>query len=446
MAYEATSRRGQEPATTPDRSPAHGARVPGRRESAAAAWARMRASAALADSWRALVWSRLGIFAVALYAALAGGLSSVNAAKFDTPGLTHPFGGFGDLLLSPLARWDSVWYLSIANLGYGGAGSPRTAFFPLYPLLSGAVGQLGGGSEGAVLIASYLVALTALAVALYLLHRLTELELGRAAAGPAVLLLCVFPASLFLGAPYAESLFLAASIGAFYAARTEHWAAAGLAAAAASATRSAGVLLLVPLAILYWQGTEPGRRVRPHLAWLALAPGGLALYAVYLAVAHGDPLAFLSAQELWSRHFAGPFVGVWDGLVAAFEGVRQLASGSRQTVFFEQAGGDPFRVAAVNLMLFASLAFAAMATVGVLRRLPFAYGVYVVVALALPLSYPVTPQPLMSLPRFLVVLFPIFMWLGAACAERGNTVRVAAASALGLGLFTAQYASWYFIA
>ena len=97
-------------------------------------------------------------------------------------------------------------------------------------------------------------------------------------------------------------------------------------------------------------------------------------------------------------------------------------------------------------MLFGSLVFAAVAALGVLRRLPFAYGVYVVVALALPLSYPVAPQPLMSLPRFLVVLFPIFMWMGVVCAERGNTARVAAASSLGLGIFTAQYAAWYFIA
>jgi hypothetical protein len=72
--------------------------------------------------------------------------------------------------------------------------------------------------------------------------------------------------------------------------------------------------------------------------------------------------------------------------------------------------------------------------------------VYVVAALALPLSYPVGPQPLMSLPRFCVVLFPLFMWLGAAVAERGQTVRTAAAFALGLGLFTSQFASWWFVA
>ena len=113
------------------------------------AWARVRSSAAFADSWRALVWSRLGIFVVALYATLAGGMSSANAEQFDIPSLTHPFGGLGDLLFTPLARWDSVWYLSIANLGYGGDDSPRTAFFPLFPLLSRgcrrAGRRLGGG-------------------------------------------------------------------------------------------------------------------------------------------------------------------------------------------------------------------------------------------------------------------------------------------------------------
>ena len=52
----------------------------------------------------------------------------------------------------------------------------------------------------------------------------------------------------------------------------------------------------------------------------------------------------------------------------------------------------------------------------------------------------------MSLPRFLAVLFPIFMWLAAWFEERDATDRVAAVSALGLGLFTAQLASWHWIA
>jgi hypothetical protein len=255
-------------------------------------------------------------------------------------------------------------------------------------------------------------------------------------------------------------------VGAFLAARTGHWAWAGTAAGAASATRSAGVLLLVPLAILYLWGPRedrpgaapptrghswarslrPVHAVRREAAWLALAPAGLIAYAGWLWAAHGDPLAFADAQDFWLREFAGPLGAVPDAAAAAWDGARQLLSGSRERVYFTAAGGDPFRVAAMNLVLFGFLGFAAVAAVGVLRRLPLAYGAYVVAALVLALSYPVAPQPLMSLPRFLVVLFPIFMWLAIVCEERGSTVKVAGASALVLGLFTTQFATWYWVA
>ena len=411
---------------------------------------------------------------MATFAALfagQGGVGAANAERFDEPALTQPLGGIGDALLSPLARWDAVWYLGIADSGYPSADSPRAAFFPLYPLLTRAAAELGGGSKGALLLAGYAVSLAALLGALVLLHRLAALELGRRLAAPTLLLICVFPASLFLGAPYSESLFLLTSVGAFYAARTDRWAWAGVAAAAASGTRSAGLLLLLPLVLIYLYGPREDRRqetagatdppkagggwlaalrpaysLRPDLGWLLLAPAGLVAYAAYLGLAYGDALAFTSVQEYWGREFAGPLGGIWDGLVAAVEGVRQIASGARDPVFFEQAGGDPFRVAGMNLMLLATLVFALVGAAGVLRRLPFAYGAYVVAALMLPLSYPVGPQPLMSLPRFVVVLFPIFMWLAIVCEQRGITARVAGASAVGLGLFVTQVAGWHFVA
>ncbi len=125
----------------------------------------------------------------------------------------------------------------------------------------------------------------------------------------------------------------------------------------ASATRSAGLLLLLPLALLWWGSRDGGRG-------FATPPGccsrrsGIVAYAAWLGLAEGDASRFLDVQEAWSREFAGPLVGAWDGFTAAVDGVRQLASGSRAPVYFEQAAGDPFRVAAINLMLFASLVFA----------------------------------------------------------------------------------------
>jgi hypothetical protein len=409
----------------------------------ARAIATARDSEAFRAAWRVVVSTRAAVLLVAVFAALSfgpatGGLAAENAAKFDDPTLTH---AAADPLLAPLARWDSVWYLRIADSGYGDS-APRAAFFPLYPLLVRAVATPFGASEGVLLVAAYVLSLAAFLGALVLLHRLTELELGRRLARPTLLLLAVFPAALYFGAPYSESLFLLLAVGAFYAARTGSWAWAGACAGLASATRSAGLLLAIPLAMLWW-GSRP-RHAR-DAAWLLLAPLGIAAYATWLGLVEGDALRFLDVQKAWSRDLAVPLAGAWDGLVAAVDGVRQLASGSRTPVYFEVAAGDPFRIAAINVMLFATLVFALVAAVGVWRRLPRAYGAWVGASLLLPLTFPVTPQPLMSLPRFVAVLFPIFMWLALVCEERRNTDLVVTAFAVGLGLFTAQYASWHWV-
>ena len=62
---------------------------------------------------------------------------------FDPASLTAPFGYFGNLLAAPFARWDSVWYLAIAQGGYDHEAT-RTAFFPIYPLLLRGVGLVIG--------------------------------------------------------------------------------------------------------------------------------------------------------------------------------------------------------------------------------------------------------------------------------------------------------------
>src|SRR3954468_14501487 len=398
---------------------------------------RRRVEGALRSSALTFAWTRALVLAVALLSVALFGVDARNEDLFDSFSLTHPF---LDSLLSPLARWDSVWYLGIAHDGYSGASS---AFFPLYPLLVRAFAV--SASPGALLVSAYFVSLTSLFGALWLMHRLVALELGSdGVARSAVLLLAVFPGALWFGAPYSESLFLLLSVGAFYAARTGRWWVAGALAALAAGTRSAGIVLVVPLLVLWWQ-SRPRRAAAA--GWIALAPLGLAAYSLYLALAVGDGFAYLHLQDVWFRSFAGPFGGVWDGAVAAWDGLRQVVSGSRTHVYFTAAGGDPIDVAWHNLELFGFLVLGAVGVVGVMRRLPLAYGAYVLAALALPLSFPVGPQPLMSLPRFLAVLFPLFMWLALACS--GRRLRrglVLGLFALGLAAFTARYATWHWVA
>jgi hypothetical protein len=401
--------------------------------------------AALGDSWRALWVSRALVLAAGVAAVLLFGISP-RAAQFDPVGLTSPFGAPGDTLVAPFARWDSVWYLAIAGGGY--AEGAREAFFPLYPLLA----RIAGAPLGSALVGGALASTALLGVALVLLHRLVALDFDRAVARNAVLVTALMPMSFFFSAVYSESLFLALSGGAVYAARRDRWAWAGALGALAAGTRSAGVLLLVPLAMIYLWDTGPPRLsthrpLRRDALWLGLVPLGLGAYCAFLALDGLDPLAPFYAQEMWFREFAGPFVGAWDGVVAAAHGARQLLSRSREPVYFTAAGGDPFAVALRNLELLAWLLLAVPAVVGALRRLPAAYGAYVLVALALPLSYPVGPQPLMSLPRFLAVLFPLSIWIALWMTGRPARERaVIGACTAGLAVYTGLFATWVWVA
>jgi len=438
--------------------------------------------AALRDCWRALWLSRLVVLLAGVGAVETFGVGRARSA-FVPPGVTSGFGWLGDLLAAPVARWDAAWYLVIAHYGYrpdlGAVTASRAAFFPLYPLGVRAISEVGAPP----VVAGVALSLAAFATALYGVHRLTSLEAGRLggsgdAARLAVLVVAFAPMAFYFSAVYSESLYLALSVGLFWCARNGRWGWAGALGALASATRSAGVVLAVPMVLLYLYGPREdrppdhtasrgararraagesgaGRRawwrpryaLRPDILWVLALPVGIAAYLAYLTLAGGEGLMPFHAQQVWHREFVGPFVGVWDGAVAAFQGARQLLSFQRTHVYFAVAGGSPFVDAGHNLMLFAFLAAAVPMCVGALRRLPFAYGAYVLAALALPLSYPVAPEPLMSLPRFEVVLFPLAMWAGAWLAERPRArLPALAASAAAMALFTAEFATWHWVA
>jgi Mannosyltransferase (PIG-V) len=408
--------------------------------------------------WRAFWMSRLVVLFAGVLAVLSFGRAA-NTQGFDPAGLTAPFGYFGNLLAAPFARWDSVWYLAIAQGGYD-HDPTRTAFFPLYPMLTRGVGVVIGSD----LIAGVLLSLVAFAIALLLLYRLVALELDHQLARVTVMLVAFCPMAYFFSAVYSESIYLALSVGCILQARLGRWARAGLLGGIAAASRNSGIVLVVPIVLLYlygpradrpppaprplsrWQRLLPRYPIRPSLAWAVVVPAGLGAYIGWLALKTGDGLAPFHAQQVWFRHFAGPFGGIWDGAVAAWDGLRQLLHGPPPPLYFTKAGGDALNVAGQNLMLFGFLVLVAFAGVGAFRRLPFAYGAYALASLALPLSYPVGPQPLASLPRYAVVLFPLFVW-GASWIQRRRITTAALASlAVLLGLFTAEFATWRFVA
>lgn len=392
----------------------------------------------------ALVLSRLAVWIGGFGELAIWGGFEPHAHAFDPAGLTRPFGHFGNTLVAPAARWDSVWFLSIADGGYA-ADPNRAAFFPLYPGLVALLAPLTGA-----LIAGLLISLASFFGALVLLYRLAELELGAAPARFAVLSLALFPGALWFSAVYSESLFLLVSVGAVLCARQRRWWPAAICAALAAATRSAGVLLAIPIALLWWDARRDPDRPAPWPALLAAPASLLGLLAVSitferLGLGFGAPF---DAQQTWHRALRGPWAGLADGTSAAWDGVRQLLHGPPPPLYFTQAAGDALAIARHNLLLWLTLVLALLMLAGSWRRLRPAHAAYATAALMLPLSYPVAPQPLMSLPRFVAVLYPLFMWAGWWLARRRPplAIGVLCISAIGLAAVGALFTGWRWVA
>jgi hypothetical protein len=405
-------------------------------------------------AWDAFWPSRLVVFAVAVWVTMAG---FIHRKVPQSPSLSHPFAGWPasnllDHVFSPMAKWDSQHYLAIAYDGYveAHAGLPpavdRPAFFPLFP---GIVRVVSGfaASRGLVLIMAYVVSLACFLGALALLHRLTAIELGERYARPTLLLLSFFPTALFFGIPYSESLFLLLAVGAFLAARQGEWEIAGLVLALASATRVPGLLLIVPVALIYLygpradrdpapaRGLRPRYPLRPEALWLLLAPLGLVAFSIYLNHALGDAMAWNHAQAVFGRETVDPLTGIWAPLREAGRAIGNYASGGAH-------GPNDY----LNVMQPLFVIFALVGGVAALRRLPVAYGAWILVSLVPSFVSQAPEDPLWSSPRFIVVLFPLFMWLATVCERRRATTTVVAVFAAGMAVFTAQFALWSFVA
>jgi hypothetical protein len=385
------------------------------------------------------LWSRAAIWAGALFAWLVFEPNRhPNAAHWDDPALTRDLGWVTDVW----ARWDSVWFLRIAEHGYGAAQDVATAFYPLYPLTLAGVGRAFGGHY---VVAGIVVSLAAALAAFALLYRLTETRIGADGARRAVLYLAVFPMALFLGAVYSESMFLALAIGAFLLGERRRWLGAGVATGLAMLTRIAGVALLPALVVMAWRRPDRGKA----LLQLCVAPLIFAAYPLYLGLAHGDAFAFTRSQGFWNRHLshAGPFGGIWDGTRAAWAGVEQLVSGSHTRVYWTPVQDtDPMRAAALNLETFAFFVLLVALTVVAWRRFGAPYGLYCAVSLAIPLSAPSERWPLLSMPRFGLVLFPCFMALAVIGGRPRVHTAILVVSSIMLGVAVTQWALWQWVA
>ncbi len=352
---------------------------------------------------------------------------------FDPTRLSSSFGQVGNVLAAPFVRWDSIHYLEIARHGY--TNTADTSFFPLYPLLTRGLSAIIGSDA----VAGVLISLVAFAIALSLVYRLTQRELDRPAAQAVVLLLAFAPLSFFFSAVYTESLFLALSVGAVYSARCERWGCAAALVAAAALTRNTGILLIAPVGLMYL-----GRHGLKARGLLLVMPSVVAL-AGFLFYLHGlgyGWLAPLKSEAAYGRQMIGPLAGLDHAVSGALSGISAVA-----TAIGSWHPGERFVPSGHRGFDFAgrprSLGVAAARS---LARTAHPYFVYALLVLLTCLFSPDRGDPLKSLDRYVLTIFPLWMVAGAWLTRRRAVTPVLIVGGALMALYAYEFATWVFIA
>lgn len=280
------------------------------------------------------------------------------------------------------ARWDSYWYLDIANNGYKYEGPGQLSnivFFPIYPLL---MYLLSFCFLGNTILAGWVISSIFLFLSLFYLYKLVKEFHSEIDSELAVYFLLIFPTAFFLNSIYTESLFLFLSIATIYYARKKNFILASTFGFIAGLTRVTGILLFVPIFWEYFRDYGKKGIFKPKFLAVIFSPVSTVLVLVYHYIKFGDPLLFFKVESSWGRNFT---------------------VNSDHFILNNPTAISNFIID----LLFVILAL--LVTYFVIKKVRVSYGLYMLSTIFVALS----TGTLMSIGRYILVLFPIYIFLAS---------------------------------
>ncbi len=288
-------------------------------------------------------------------------------------------------LASLHARWDSFWYLDIAQNGYSLKHNPwglyNIVFFPLYPFLIKLFSFLTFGN---FILAGWILSIVFLLLTLFYFFKLAKEFHPEINPYLPIVFLLIFPTAFFLNALYTEALFLFLSLAVFYYGLKKKFLYAGIFGLLASLTRVTGILLFIPLIWEYFKnnGFKLKSVISLKILPIFLVPLGTFGFFLYHYFKFGNFFLFFEVQKNWGRAFT-------------------LQKGHFD--FFSNP-------AIVNFILDVFfIVFALIILYFVFKKLRTSYGFYMLATIAIALS----TGTFMSIGRYILVLFPIYILLAS---------------------------------
>ena len=312
-------------------------------------------------------------------------------------------------------RFDVNWYMSVAENGYGSIPGDDH-YPPLFPLLIRLTKPIFGNAFIAGLVISHLATL-------YALKLLLDLFSKNLAGRNTLLYFLIYPTSFYLFSAYTESVFLVTALLALSAMQKRSWGWAGFWVFCAISTRLQGVALLLPMVYLMWKDDTPLLGKLQHWAGLAFAGTGMLFY-LFLRSTQVTGTAIPLSEPAWHARLVLP----WKTYAYA---VQTLLSGEGNYIDL--------------LNWFVMTLFIVLLLIG-WRKTPMEYNLYTAFSLLIILTRIVETQPLISMSRYSLTLFPVFLTIGSVDKSPWGR-RIVIYSCIALSLYlSAEFFGWGWVA
>jgi len=353
-------------------------------------------------------------------------ISGFYAGKFLSPAnITNeslfPYHGISAHAFPSIAIWqrfDANWYLVIAQNGYGHV--PGDVHFPpLYAILIRMTSVILRDD----VLSALLIAQLALYYLVKLLYDLFAQWGDEWISQKALLFLLIFPTSFFLFSAYTEAIFMIFVLLCLKAMENGKWPWAGLWMFCAILVRLQGVALLLPFV---WGLLQTRLRNVKFIDLFFGVLGPVVAIGLYLLIRAkgGDP----SVIPFTETNLHARIVPPWENVIY-----------SVQYIFNGLAG----YIDILNLMTFILFSVSLVAN---WKKFPVEYGLFSAASIVLLTMRLVDTQPLNSMIRYLLTVFPAFYLFGML-AENEWMKRLMVVSFLILNLFlSAQFFLWGWVA
>ncbi len=362
-------------------------------------------------SWRVL--TLLPIFLGVFLLSYRSGYGYTNI--FDTEALT-----FSKAIYS-LANFDGVRYLAIALRGYVTEG----AFFPLFPLI---IKLLSFWSSNVTVLfwVGLLFSNLCFLAALVFLYKLLRLDYSKKISEETIFLILVFPVVFFYGAVYSESLFLLLLVLTFYFVRQKSWGFASLAAFLLTLTRLVGIFIF-PVLLYEYFVVSKNKLVSKSTLQLLAVPLGFFFYSLYNFFKWKDALYFIHSHGQLANSRSVDKIILFPQTMYRY--LKMLTS-----LPFTQ---HEWVIALFELLVFV---FALVLLFKAWRdKVRMSYLIFCFFAFFLPAS----SGTFSGLPRYMAVLFPLFISLGLTRSKIVKSIYVLVSIVLQFIFLMLFSRGWY---